>query len=394
MNAAAATFDALRQHFVVSPRQLDRPFCLAVVTLLALGLVMVASASVAVAESMTGNPMYYFFRQLIYTAMGLAVGAGLFCVPMTVWARHGFWLLALALFLLMLVLIPGVGREVNGARRWIHLPLFSLQASEPARLALVVYLAGYLVRRQAEFQNSLSGLMRPLFPIGLACGLLLLEPDFGAAAVLAGVVFLMLFLAGARLLYLFLPVLAAGGAFAYLATSQAYRLRRILSFRDPFADIENTGWQLSQSLIAIGRGEWFGVGLGNSVQKLLYLPEQYTDFIYAIYAEEFGLAGTVVLLALYGVLSWRGFEIGRVAEQQGERFRAYLCYGLTGWIGGQAMLNLAVNTGLLPTKGLTLPLLSYGGSSLITFCAMLALILRVDHENRRAVAGRPTGVRT
>lgn len=393
MSAASATFDALRQHFVVSPRRLDRPFCLAVTTLMALGLVMVASASVAVAESTTGNPMYYFLRQLIYTAMGLAVGAGLFCVPMSVWARNGFWLLALALFLLMLVLIPGVGREVNGARRWIHLPLFSLQASEPARLALVVYLAGYLVRRQAEFQNSLSGLMRPLFPIGLACGLLLLEPDFGAAAVLAGVVFLMLFLAGARLLYLFLPVLAAGAAFAYLATSQAYRLRRILSFRDPFADVENSGWQLSQSLIAIGRGEWFGVGLGNSVQKLLYLPEQYTDFIYAIYAEEFGLAGTVVLLALYGVLSWRGFDIGRVAEQQGELFRAYLCYGLTGWIGGQAMLNLAVNTGLLPTKGLTLPLLSYGGSSLITFCAMLALILRVDHENRSAVAAGPTGVR-
>lgn len=393
MNVAAAGFEAMRRRLPLPPRDFDRVLALAAAALLALGLVMVASASVAVAEAMTGSPLYFFLRQALYALIGLAVAAALFCVPMQIWAGSGFWLLALAIFLLALVLIPGVGHEVNGARRWLQLPVFNLQVSEPARLALIMYLAGYLVRRQAELQNTLSGLMRPLLPIGLACGLLLLEPDFGAAAVLAGVVFLMLFLAGARLIYLFLPVLAAAAAFAYLATTQAYRLRRILSFRDPFADIENSGWQLSQALIAIGRGEWSGVGLGNSVQKLLYLPEQYTDFIFAIYAEEFGLAGTVLLVALYGVIVWRGFAIGRAAELHNENFKAWLVYGLTGWFGGQALLNLAVNTGLLPTKGLTLPLLSYGGSSLITFCTMLALVLRVDFENRLSVAGRPAGVR-
>lgn len=387
MNAAVATLSSLRMN-LASPRGIDQPLLLAVTVLLALGLVMVASASVSVAD---GNSMYFLLRQSIFVALGLGVAVLMFCVPMRLWENGGFWLLAFSIFLLALVLIPGVGREVNGARRWIDLPLFNLQASEPARLALVVYLAGYLVRRRAALQNSLSGLMRPLVPVGLACGLLLLEPDFGSAAVLAGVVFLMLFLAGARLLYLFLPVVAAGAAFAYLATSQAYRLRRLLSYRDPFADVTDTGWQLSQALIAIGKGEWFGVGLGNSVQKLQYLPEQYTDFIYAIYAEEFGLFGTLLLVSIYALVIWRGFAIGSAAENLGEHFKAYLCYGLTGWFGGQALLNLAVNMGLLPTKGLTLPLLSYGGSSLITCCAMLALVLRVDYENRHEAARRPAG---
>jgi cell division protein FtsW len=281
--------------------------------------------------------------------------------------------------------------KVNSARRWLDFGLFRLQASEPARLALVIYLVGYVVRRQAELQSSFKGLLKPLVPIVLACGLLMLQPDFGATALLLLVCFLLLFVAGARLLHLAVLAIAACGALALLIVTAAYRLQRLMSFTDPFADIENSGWQLAQSLIAIGRGEWTGVGLGNSVQKLLYLPETHTDFIFAIWSEEFGLLGIVVLLALFGVLVWRAFEIGRAAERCQQRFSAYLCYTLGAWLAAQALINMAVNMGLLPTKGLTLPLISYGGSSLITVCLMIALILRADHETRLERAGAPAG---
>jgi cell division protein FtsW len=378
-----------RRIAVWMPRELDRSLCGAAGALLLLGLVMVASASVAVGEKLTGSPLYFFYRQLIYAGVGLAAGACAFMVPMKAWQRSSFALLALALVLLVVVLLPGVGREVNSARRWIDLQFFSLQASEPARLAIIMYLAGYIVRRQVELQHTFTGLVKPLLPIGLACLLLLLEPDYGAAAILMGVVFLMLFLGGARLLYLGAFAAVAAVGFAWLALAQPYRLRRLMGFSDPWADIEHSGWQLAQSLIAIGRGEWTGVGLGNSVQKLLYLPEQHTDFIYAIFAEEFGLVGTLVLITLFAVLVWRGFAIGQAAEQLDQRFRAYVAYGISGWLGTQTLINLAVNMGLVPTKGLTLPLMSYGGSSLVTVCIMLALLLRVDHENRQAAAGRP-----
>ena len=382
---------ALKLQFPVV-READQVMVIVTILLMVLGLVMVASASVAVAEKVSGDMLYYFYRQLVYVVLGLIAGACVFMVPMQSWQDSGFLLLLLAFLLLVLVLIPGVGREVNGAQRWIAFPMFNLQASEPARLALVLYICGYIVRRRAELQNTLSGLVKPLLPISLACILLLLEPDFGAAAVLAGVTFLLLFLGGARLIFLSIPLIFAGVAFSYLATAQAYRLRRLVSFLDPFADIEDSGWQLAQSLIAIGRGEWFGVGLGNSVQKLLYLPEQYTDFIFAVYAEEFGLFGVFVLLSFYAVLVWRGFVIGKIAEAQGALFRSYVSYGLSSWIGFQALINLAVNMGMVPTKGLTLPLMSYGGSSLITLCAMIAILLRVDYENRQNSASRPLGV--
>lgn len=357
--------------------------------LLVLGLVMVASSSVAVAEKLTGAPLYFFWRQLIYAGIGVALAGLMLLVPMSVWSRSGFWLLTLAFVLLVLVLVPGIGREVNGARRWIDLGVFNMQVSEPARLAIVIYLTGYVVRRQIELQHQASGLFKPLLVLAIAAGLLLLEPDFGAAVILVGVGFLVLFIAGARLLHMLLLAVLAVGSFALLAVSQPYRLRRLLGFSDPWADVEASGWQLSQSLIAIGRGEWTGVGLGNSLQKLLYLPEQYTDFIFAVYAEEFGLLGIAVLMALYGVLVWRGLAIAAAAEAQDARFRAYLTYALTFWIGFQVLVNLAVNMGLAPTKGLTLPLMSYGGSSLLTVCAMIGLMLRADWENRAAGRANP-----
>jgi cell division protein FtsW len=368
---------------------LDGTLCLAVAILLGWGLIMVASASVAVGEKMFGSPLYFFERQMVFVVLGCICGAMTFAVPMKSWENSGPLLLALALFLLILVLVPHVGVRVNSARRWLDFGVFRLQASEPARLAMILYLAGYIVRRQLQLQTSLRGLAMPFIPLGLVSLLLLLEPDFGATAILIAVAMLMLFLGGARLTYLGGLFSVVGVAMALLVTMAAYRMKRLLTFTDPWADAEHAGWQLTQSLIAVGRGEVTGVGLGNSVQKLLYLPEMQTDFIFAILAEEFGLLGVVALLALFGVIVWRGFVIGHNAERLNCLFKAYLCYGLSSWLGLQAMINMAVNMGMLPTKGLTLPFVSYGGSSLITVCVMLALILRVDHENRLIEAGHP-----
>jgi cell division protein FtsW len=363
---------------------LDAWLCGAIVVLLGWGLIMVASASVAQAEKVTGDVFYFFYRQLLFVGLGAVLGMVMYCVPMRAWQHTSLPLYLFALLLLVLVLIPGIGVTVNAARRWIDLGVIRLQASEPARLAMIVFLASYVARRQAELQNTLKGLLLPLLALLVPCALLLIEPDFGATAILMGVAFLMLFLGGARVGYYLGFVVLAGTALAMIAIAAPYRLKRLLNFTDPWADVENGGWQLAQSLIAVGRGEWTGVGLGNSVQKLLYLPEMHTDFIFAILAEELGLVGIAALIALFGMIVWRGFAIGRVAEVHGRLFPAFLAYGLTGWIGLQALVNMAVNLGLLPTKGLTLPLLSYGGSSLLTVCAMLGLILRVDYENREA----------
>jgi len=354
--------------------------------LLLLGLVMVASSSVAVAES-TGSPLYLFWRQSAFAVLGIGIVVSLMQTPLSVFEHNAPLLLLFAFALLLLVLVPGIGQEVNSARRWIDLGPVNLQASEPARLALVLYLAGYVVRRQLAVQHQFRGIVRPLGVLGLACMLLLAQPDFGAAAILAGVGFLLLFIGGARLRYMVAPVLVAIAAFAWLAVSQPYRLRRLLGFSDPWADVQNAGWQLSQSLIAIGSGGWTGEGLGNSLQKMLYLPEQHTDFIFAVYAEEFGLIGVALLLVLYVGLCLRGVQIAAAAEKRDARFAAYLGYALSYWLGFQVLVNLGVNMGLLPTKGLTLPLMSYGGSSLLTVCAMLGLLLRIDVENRTAEAG-------
>ncbi|ULQ47103.1 putative lipid II flippase FtsW [Flagellatimonas centrodinii] len=367
---------------------IDGALVLAAVTLMVWGLIMVASASVAHAEKVYDDPFHFFWRQLIFIGLGGAVGFALYCLPVRVWEQSSWLLFGLALLLLTLVLIPGIGVEVNYSRRWLDLPFIRVQASEPARLALILYLAGYIVRRQVEVQHSFKGLAKPVLLLVIPAVLLLAEPDFGATAILFAVAFLMLFMGGAPVTYYLGLITIAAVGLAGVAMMESYRMRRILSFTNPWADVENGGWQLAQSLIAVGRGEWAGVGLGNSVQKLLYLPEMHTDFIFAILAEEFGLIGVTALLALFAVVVWRGFAIARAAEQRDARFAAYLCYGLTGWIGLQALINLSVNMGLLPTKGLTLPLLSYGGSSLITVLAMLGLILRVDYENRASAKER------
>lgn len=379
----------LTQHWPGWPnRQLgaDRLLFLAAVVIVAWGLVMVASASVAVGQINDGASLQYFWKQLVFLLIGTTAALVMWCIPMAVWARTTWAMFGLAVAALTLVLIPGIGVEVNASQRWLNTPFVRIQPSEPARIALFIYLAGYLVRRQAEVQTSLLGLAKPLGILLLPALLLLREPDFGATVVLYAVAFLMIFMAGAPLIYFGGLATTALAGLALLATTESYRIKRLMNFINPWADVEAGGWQLSQSLIAIGRGEWWGVGLGNSVQKLLYLPEMHTDFLFAILAEEFGLLGVAILTALFAVLVWRGFAIARGAEIRGERFSAYLGYGLIGWLGLQALINFAVNMGLAPTKGLTLPLMSYGGSSLITAMTALGLLLRIDYENRLAQA--------
>ena len=355
-----------------------------------LGLVMVTSASVSIAGQESGQPFYYLERQLFLTLIGGACAALVFSIPTELLERASLPLLAIAIALLVIVLVPGLGHSVNGSRRWLRLAGANFQVSELARVLVLIYIASYAVRREAELRESFVGLGKPLLLLFGVCALLLLEPDFGAATVLFATGFGLLFLAGARLRYVIAMTAIAGAGFAVLAVSSSYRMRRLTAFLDPWADPFNSGFQLTQSLIAIGRGQWFGVGLGDSVQKLFYLPEAHTDFLFAVLAEELGLIGVVLTLALFLGLVWRSFQIARLAAAAGLKFPAYLASGFGLWIGIQAFINIGVNMGVLPTKGLTLPLMSYGRSSLIVALAWVGLLLRVYHEAMRQQRGSAT----
>ena len=358
-----------------------------VVALTSLGLVMVASASITFADREMGQPFYYTFRQAVYIGIGLLVGMLLFKVRTVELERMGMLLLLSALAMLLLVLVPGIGVEVNGATRWINAGLFRLQVSEPAKMIFIIYLASYLARHGEEVRTRVSGFMKPIGLLAIAALLLLLEPDFGATVVLTATVMGMIFMAGVKLVQFSSVLGAAGLLLASLAVSSPYRMHRLTTFMDPWADPFNSGFQLTQSLIAIGRGEWFGVGLGASIQKLFYLPEAHTDFVFAVLAEELGLLGVGVIIFLYAVLVWRAFVIAAQAVRAESFFAAYLAYGIGIWFGLQSFINVGVNMGLLPTKGLTLPLMSYGGSSMIVMCAAVALLLRVDYETRCTATG-------
>jgi len=361
---------------------LDFPMLAGCLGLLGLGLVMITSASSEVAAALSGNTLYHMIRHLFYLVIGLGACVATLLVPMSIWQRNGARLLIAAFVLLILVLVPGIGREVNGAARWIGFGIFNVQPSELAKLFTVIFLAGFLVRRQDEVREKLMGFIKLMMVIGPMSGLLLLEPDFGATVVLVGASIAMLFLAGVNLLRfipLVLGVLAAGVA---VMTSQSYRMQRLTNFIDPWADQYGAGYQLSQALIAFGRGEWLGVGLGNSIQKQFYLPEAHTDFVFSVLAEELGLVGSLLTVALFVFVSVRALYIGLWAEKAKQFFAAYVAYGLAiMWIG-QILINIGVNAGVLPTKGLTLPFLSYGGSSLVICCVMLGLLLRIEWESR------------
>ncbi len=363
---------------------LDRPLMVSVLMILGIGLVMVASASVAVSGADGGGSLDLLWRQTLYL---LPAGVALLValrMPLDVLEALSPLLLLFGFFLLLLVLVPGVGREVNGATRWIPVGPVNVQASEVARLCLLVYFAAFLQRHATVLKGSL----RPLLPAGLVfaatAGLLLAQPDFGALVVLTITLATIFFIAGMPLLP-FLGIAAAGaGLLTYLIVSKPYRLERMTAFRDPWSDPFDTGFQLTQSLIAVGRGEWTGVGLGNSVQKLFYLPEAHTDFLFAVLAEELGVMGMTVVIGLFSVLVWRACRIGSASIRDGNLFGGLLAYGIGVAIALQAFVNMGVNLGLLPTKGLTLPLMSYGGSSLVMTLAAIGVLLRVELERRQA----------
>jgi len=370
--------------------QLD-PVTLALIgAIVLLGLIMVTSASVSIASQDSGQPFYYLERQLFLTFTGVICAAVLFAIPTAHLERAAVPLFAFAVVLLILVLIPGLGHAVNGSRRWLRAGGANFQVSELARVLVLIYVASYAVRREAQLRESLAGLAKPLALLCCVSALLLAEPDFGAATVLFATGFGLLFLAGARLRYVIAMTAIAASGFAVLAVSSSYRVRRLTAFLNPWADPFNSGFQLTQSLIAIGRGQWFGVGLGDSVQKLFYLPEAHTDFLFAVLAEELGLIGVVLTLALFLGLIWRSFHISRLAADAGLKFPSYLAAGFGLWIGIQAFINVGVNMGVLPTKGLTLPLMSYGRSSLIVALAWTGLLLRVYHEAMREQRGSAT----
>ena len=365
------------------------------IALLVIGVVMISSASMDMAAATLGNSYHYVIRQVIFAALGCLTALVAVNVPVSWWERSGWLLLGTGMVVLVLVLTP-LGHTVNGSTRWIPMGLFNVQVSEVAKLCVIAYLAGYVVRRRDELLNTWWGFSKPVIVLILAGGLLMTEPDFGASVVLTAAAAAMIFLSGVRLTR-FLPligVLAFLGA--VLIVSAPYRLKRVVSYLDPWKDQFDSGYQLTQSLIAFGRGEWAGVGLGNSVQKLFFLPEAHTDFIFAIIAEEFGLIGALIVLALFTALVVSGFVIARRAEKSGMPFGACFSYGISLLIGLQAGINMAVCTGLLPTKGLTLPLVSYGGSSLLVTCIGLGVLARVEMERLDKVrmtteqAGRKT----
>lgn len=344
------------------------------------GLVILASASISISDGTFGRPFYYIERQMMAVAIGAAAGFICLFIPMRLWLSLGPLLLLVAIVLLLLVLLPGVGYTVNGSTRWIRVGVMNLQVSEPARLFLLMYLAGYLVRRNKSLREEFGGFLKPMVVFSLACVLLLAEPDFGAAIVLLATALAMLFVAGARWRDFFLFFGTAVIAMVSLAVTSAYRMKRLTGFLDPWADPFDSGFQLTQSLIAIGRGEWLGVGLGNGVQKLFYLPEAHTDFVFAVFAEEFGLLGSLLLIALFLALVWRILRLAVRASDAERFFESYLAIGIGTWLGLQAFINIGVNMGMLPTKGLTLPLISYGRSSIIIAIISIGLLLRIHHE--------------
>lgn len=360
--------------------------------LLTLGTIMVYSASIAMAEASRftgGRANYFLLRHLLFVAISLVVGASVFQVPMRIWQQAAPWLFIGGALALVLVLIPFIGREVNGARRWLGLGFLTLQPSEFVKLAAVLYAADYTVRKQALMHSFKRGLM-PILAVVLLIGWLLLrEPDFGAFVVITSIAIAILFLGGMNGKWFAGLIVMLGLGFAALVLTSPYRMQRIFGFMDPWADPYGKGYQLSHALIAFGRGEFLGVGLGGSIEKLMYLPEAHTDFLLAVIAEELGLAGVTLVIVLFTWLVLRAFAAGRQAVNLERPFSALVAQGIAVWIGVQALINMGVNMGVLPTKGLTLPLMSFGGSGILANCIAIAILLRIDWENRQMMRGQP-----
>ncbi|MBD3669368.1 MAG: putative lipid II flippase FtsW [Gammaproteobacteria bacterium] len=368
------------QAISANQNRFDMPLFWALLFIIGLGMVMVASASIDTADRRLGEPLYYLIRQSVFVGIGLSLAYAILRLDLEFWQRSGASLLLFGFVLL--ILVPIIGREVNGSVRWLHVGPFNVQPSELFKLFMIIYVADYMARRIDEVQNTAAGFLKPMVLLAAAGVLLLLEPDFGAAAVLGATVMGMLFLGGVRLRLFGLLLLVVGLLVAGLILSAPYRVERLTAFMNPWADPFNSGFQLTQALIAVGQGGWFGAGLGGSIQKLFYLPEAHTDFLFAVTAEELGLVGSMMVIAVYSFITWRIMLIGRRAHEAGKLFHSFLAYGIGLWFGMQAFINIGVNMGVLPTKGLTLPLMSYGGSSIVVMCMAMAIVLRVDFETR------------
>jgi cell division protein FtsW len=349
-------------------------------SLLFIGFVMVASSSLHLGVEQKDNTFYYPVRQLAHIILGLLMAVGIAKIPMASWQKMGSGVFIAGLFLLVIVLIPGLGVKVNGSIRWLSIAGLRIQVSEVVKFFSVVYMAGYVTRHRVNLQGSAFGIIKPLLLFSVACVLLLLEPDFGSAVVILMIAMGMMFLGGARLQQFIILLSLLFALATSLIIIAPYRMARVLSFLNPFDDYLKSGYQLSQALISFGRGEVLGVGLGSGIQKLFYLPEAHTDFLFSVIGEEIGLLGAVTVIALYTLLIWRTFAIAAAAELAGQRFSAFIAYGLGIWLGFQSFVNMGVNMGILPTKGLTLPLMSYGGSSMMVMCCAVALLFRVHSE--------------
>lgn len=366
----------------IQPLVLDKTLLWSAVALSVLGWLMVTSASMDWAQRRFDNAFYISFRHGAYLLLAGATAWVVAHLPLSFWKKLSGFIILGALASLVVVLIPGIGREINGSTRWLSLGIMNLQPSEFAKLATVIYMAGYLDRRREEVQSKWSGFIKPLLILSMLAVLLLLEPDFGAVVVMMATALALLFLGGVKAGQFVLTMVTVLAACVAILVSQPYRMQRLAAYMDPWSadNVYNGGYQLTQSLIAFGRGEWFGVGLGNSIQKLFYLPEAHTDFVFAIWAEETGILGAVVLVALFALVFIRAMKLGKRAIDQQYYFAAFIAYGMAMLIGFQAFINMGVNMGLLPTKGLTLPFVSYGGSSLLACAIAIAMILRVHHE--------------
>lgn len=387
-------FDATQAKRRQGPRgSFDMPLVIALVGLACVGVVMVASSSIAVAESQHIGAFYFLKRHLLFLTLGVVLASFAMRTELKLLEKHAYLLFGGAVVLLLLVFVPGVGMRLNGAHRWLNFRITSFQPVEAVKLILVIYTASYLVRHRESVESSFWGLFKPIMVAGMFVVLLLAQPDFGSATLMIAVTIGMIWLGGAKPVYLGgmgLPVVAL---LWFVAKFEPYRMRRLTSFVDPWADPFNDGFQLTQSLMAIGRGEWTGVGLGSSVLKLSYLPEAHTDFIFAVISEEFGLVGILVVMGLFALAVGRGLVMGVKGMELGQRFAGYVACGISLMIGLQAMVSIGVNLGALPTKGLTLPLISYGGSSIVLTCAMAGVLLRTTYEINRAIDARQMAAR-
>lgn len=364
----------IKEHF-------DSTLLVLTLSLIAFGLVMVASSSMVISDGQYGYPFHYLLKQAIFLGMGF-VGAFIMSrIPQHYLLQYSLIILGVGLLLLCIVLIPGIGRVVNGSRRWLNFGFIGFQVSEIVKLCAFVYLASYLSRFQNEVKDTLKGFFKPMILLAIIALLLLREPDFGAVVVITSVFLGVLFLAGARIWPFLLLIIVVAGLFGLLIVIAPYRMERLTTFMNPWHNAYGSGYQLTQSLIAFGRGGWMGVGLGNSIQKLFYLPEAHTDFIFAVISEELGFVGELALMVLFSGLVWRIFYIGRRAMSNGHIFSGYFCYATALWFAFQFIVNVGVCSGLLPTKGLTLPFVSYGGSSILVNCLVIGIVMRASIES-------------